>query len=136
MLGMILLTVSRGNPLVFWLSEIVLLVVVWRVIASRLDRRAAALTGGDQASHALGVVTAASAVAFLALWFFAVVFARGEVGLLATLAYVVSSGALLFLVSIRTRLTRVDYPIRMPLLVAGTVSMIAIGLLYLGGATL
>ncbi len=30
--GMVLLTTSRSNSLVFWVSEIVLVVLVWRVV--------------------------------------------------------------------------------------------------------
>ena len=138
-LGTALLIASRGgtlgSALVFWLSETIVSVVVWRVSLSPLiplTRKGE--TPGD--STALGGATAVSALAFLGLWVFAVAFSGGKVGLTPLRAFMVASGLLLFLVSIPSRWTRVRYAVRMPLLAACVVAMVAIGFYYMIGRTL
>ena len=137
--GTVLLIASRGgtlgSALVFWLSETIVIVGVWRVSLYPLIP----IKVGDERpreSIALRVGTALSALAFLGLWVFAVAFSGGKVGLIDLLAYMVASSLLLFLLSIPNRWTRVRYRVRMPLVTAGGVAMVAVGFLYLIGGTL
>ena len=131
--GMVLLTTSRSNSLVFWVSEIVLVVLVWRVVLT--PRRTEGIAKPED-PKGLGIATVTSGLVFLAMWIFAVAFSGGRVSLVVILAYVLVSGVFLFLTSIPNRLTRVNYAMRMPLIAAAVVAVTAIGLFYLGGGSL
>lgn len=136
MVGMVFLTTQRGGPLLFWIAEIGLQALLWRLILLSLGRDIGGQVKERTSPGARIMALALSGVVFLALWVFAVFFTGGRVGLPLIAAYAAASGVSLFLVSLPNRLTAAAYRVRMSALVAGTLAMISVGLFYLGGGTL